>query len=106
MNEEQQRICIAEACGIKDHGERDGYFRYSDGQGFNCDSVYELPDYLHDLNAMRDAIQSQPMKIQKAMRSEVWRLSSQMEVLPEATVFAEAFLKTLGLWTDEPQTTV
>ena len=105
MTEQTQRIAIAEACRWEYHGDKswpknaDDYYWKIEGK-----VAYSiLPDYPHDLNAMREAIKYQPMKIQKAMRAEVWRLSSQMDVLPEAKVFAKALLRVLGKWVESTE---
>ncbi len=75
MNEQEQRIAIAEACGIKDYGEREGYFRFSNSKGFNCHTTYDLPDYLHDLNAMQSAVLARDAEFQAAFDSEMKRRS-------------------------------
>jgi len=110
MNEQEQRIAIAEACGWKgpDHPHTRNHIKdwpYSHDKRVwvlnpkgGVESANSLPDYLNDLNAMRCAIESQPEATKKAIRAEVWRLSSQMTVLPPASVFAEAFLRVTEKW--------
>lgn len=91
MKPQDQRIAIAEACGWKD----------AEGQ---------FPDYLNDLNAMREA--------ESTLGSEIWDFAKNLEsiVHPEPTKstwaawaycctataaqHAEAFLKTIGKWKD------
>lgn len=55
MTSNEIKIVIAEACGIKDCGEREGCFRFSDGKGRNYSHVNDLPDYPNDLNAIHEA---------------------------------------------------
>jgi hypothetical protein len=103
MNEEQQRIAIAEACGWKWerlwtgelHGKpvgEQGPFR-------------EVPDYLNDLNAMHDAEKViGPIKgIEFCYHLNEMGMSGEWEILTAtAAQRAEAFLRTIGKWTTNP----
>lgn len=57
-----------------------------------------IPAYTEDLNAIRKVIQEQPIAIQKSMRFWIWEMTSQMEILPPASVYCEALLKAWGKW--------
>lgn len=114
MNEIEQRIAIAEACGWKSDG--DDYTHPTDDNGFRDDDGCwhgVPPDYLHDLNAMQEA-----KKVLTVRQSEVYICTlADMISLPsafhgtargafligmtKAAQCAEAFLKTIGKW-DEP----
>lgn len=108
MSPEQQRIAIAEACGWKrgctgatqwvenPHGIRLGWSSLRDV----ADLV--LPHYLNDLNAMSNAEDSLSMAQQAAyarLLSE--RLGQGWAIFANAAERAEAFLRTLNLWTGE-----
>jgi hypothetical protein len=110
MDQQRQRIAVAKACKWRwgKHEGADFYWLDSPG-GAHFEAVTQhvslenfilkhIPYYLSDLNAVREAIQSQPIEVRTAMRAEVWRLSEQMDVLPPAPVFVEAFLRVLDLW--------
>lgn len=105
MTQEQKRIKIAEACGWKRHYNTDMQWRY-DGDGPD-DWIVEddLPDYFNDLNAMHEA-----EKILKDHESEqyndllgsfLWSgyPASRRNFHATAAQRAEAFGRTLGLWT-------
>jgi len=113
MTPEEQRVCIAEACGwkplkgncncmthwefVKDHGNSVAWRKFS-----------ELPNYLNDLNAMHEA--------EKTITHDQWRiylgfvmgertipkLASMEEFhrawMTTAAQRAEAFLRTIGKW--------
>jgi len=106
MKPEEQRIAIAEACGWKPRNHCKGFYR--EGR----DSyILELPDYLHDLNAMHEA---EKILIEQGFQDK-W-LDELAEVVVGANVHwsdyhcfpqvnratadqrAEAFLKTIGKW--------
>jgi hypothetical protein len=105
MNPEKQRIAIAQACGWKRcihvTDFRDGC------NGENPRGIFTvLPDYLNDLNAMHEA--------EKLLANDQCAayLVILARSLPEAGLDswafhatasqrAEAFLKTLGLWTND-----
>jgi hypothetical protein len=98
MNEEQQRIEIAEACGFA----KDWDFKKAQPcQGWCVDS---LPDYLNDLNAMHEAERI----LNPILAADYARILTSIAWESEQPVFApitasaaqraEAFLKTLDLW--------
>jgi len=107
MNTEQQRIAIAQACGWT---------------GFNPDNIPDclqytarradgkwglIPDYLNDLNAMHEAVKSLPQNLKPRYFAYLCTVASGAISLngyseaTEATAAqrAEAFLRTLNLWT-------
>ena len=105
MTPEQQRIAIAEACGYVKRPDSDWYLN-----GLNCGSQ-GIPDYLNDLNAMRDAEQSLWWKhwdlrcvfidhLARILNPVYgYRMQDGIDLLDAtAAQRAEAFLKTLNLW--------
>ncbi len=79
MDKEQQQLAIAEACGWSMSGH--------------------YPDYLNDLNAMHEA--------EKLLSRDQWSdYTSRLPKHYSAEQAAEAFLKTLNLWTEQPNQTV
>jgi len=103
MTEEQQRIAIAEACGYK-YLESYGWFD-KDGETYyigNEDIVSpQIPDYLNDLNAMHEA--------EKVLTADQWYkydrlmpLRDPQKIHSPAAQRAEAFLRTIGKWTANP----
>ena len=89
MTEQEQRTEIAEACGCQAPSEE--FF----------------PDYLHDLNAMHDAIMSQPQEIRMKINDTLMHLIDaeapyclDRTINATAAQRAEAFLKTIGKWKD------
>jgi len=111
MTPEQQRIAIAEVCGfVKDlncvANETDVFWRNPAGQIFFRG---ELPNYLSDLNAMREAehiLFSSTEPLWDAFVEHLYNLgyrgSSAAKYAIHATSSqrAEAFLRTLNLWVD------
>jgi hypothetical protein len=110
MNEEQQRIAIAEACGWKWerlwtgelHGKpvgEQGPFR-------------EVPDYLTDLNAMHEAEKVLTEEQRVAYSNHTYDIVCEAQretkkwrwILLTAAQRAEAFLRTIGKWTTPTQT--
>lgn len=107
MKPEAQRIAIAEACGWVDiyHVNNvycglppHGYFKQGD---MMCHP--NLPDYLNDLNAMREA-----EKVLTQEQEDKYVVTLCLDVQPKprlhhatAAQRAEAFLRTLNLWTDD-----
>jgi hypothetical protein len=109
MKPEQQRIAIAEACGWK-HYHEDLWVspNVTDFSELDCE---QLPDYLNDLNAMNSAV------LQKfnGPSHEGWAFIDNLRVacgIPHSSTCmalvcataaqrAEAFLKTLNLWTND-----
>ena len=101
MNPEQQRIAIAEACGLKlfPMGPSDKQWLKPNKNG-GVEQV-PLPDYLNDLNAMHEAEKN--LGPQSAVYADNLRTLANTKdswVLIHATAAqrAEAFLKTLNLW--------
>lgn len=105
MSPEKQRIKIAEACGWKDmfiENNRPLLGRHepeSMGRDYLC-----VPDYLNDLNAMHEAekmlFPTHEAKWAMTM-SEVCGHSWRIIYTATAAQRAEAFLKTLSLWTEK-----
>ena len=120
MKEEQQRIAIAEACGWKfQHpSPNNGSPEWSE---MKCNAILcwvrpgggswqleELPDYLNDLNAMHEAekVLFQDYSKWELFVSHLRSIGFRGDSLCDHCVFAtasqraEAFLKTLNLWTE------
>ena len=99
MTPEQQRIAIAEACGW--------YFMDDSWHYPNGANAITTPDYLNDLNAMHEAVKSLPQNLKPryfaclcAVVSGAISLNGYSEATEAiAAQRAEAFLKTLNLWT-------
>lgn len=127
MKPEQQRIAIAEACGwkfIKIHKlAQTGFFYFKpfiadkklavEGKLKGATAIYNLPDYLNDLNAMHEVwitLDSKESRIkfhhelqQVVVKAGGHATSSILDVeccVENATAAqrAEAFLKTIGKW--------
>jgi len=115
MKPEQQRIAIAEACGwklVEDNPDYEPYWEDPKGNmiakvGFQN----RLPDYLNDLNAMHEAEKAlNELSWMHYLRNlaEIVRKPKQCEIQISQYVHAtaaqraEAFLRTLNLWTDTP----
>jgi hypothetical protein len=119
MNEHEQRIAIAEACGklTKTYfcEDKSGDRCIGNREGSSGTYVHDLPDYLNDLNAMHEAEKmlwgmdwsnryafndnlANTLKGRTVNRNE-W----DAETLLDATAAqrAEAFLQTLNLWPDD-----
>jgi hypothetical protein len=93
MNPEQQRIAIAEACGWEPIPE--GYYHPDNPIG------QTMPDYLNDLNAMREAEASLfGTNYWVACKYErlITRMASSWAWHATASQRAEAFLRTIGKW--------
>jgi hypothetical protein len=104
MSPEQQRIAIAEACGWTIDAQ--GVW-YSPGGGVDF-----VPDYYGDLNAMHETeklltpeqahVYSKNLQVQ--FESQEWNHAEAAKNYgwhATAAQRAEAFLKTLGKWTDK-----
>ena len=113
MKPEQQRIAIAEACGWKTSTETvehtDGY-QWTETRKFWLSPTQKkdaLPDYFNDLNAIHEAVKSLPQNLKPRYFAYLCTVASGAISLngyseaTEATAAqrAEAFLKTLNLWT-------
>ena len=112
MNKEQQRIAIAKACGWTEISPRMTWGlppNVEDDGTENC--LKQIPDYLNDLNAMREAEQTLWEKDWTSRHDFVDKLARIMSPthgyhqqsgldLLDATAAqrAEAFLRTLNLW--------
>ena len=117
MTEEQQRIAIAEACGWKDikhtdHEDVDIESRsiiYWSGltgvppEFIHYENRIVVPDYLNNLNAMHEA--------EKALTADQWYeydrlmpLRDPQKMHATAAQRAEAFLRTIGKWTNNQPT--
>ena len=109
MNEEAQRIAIAEACGWTNITS-DCVGNKPHGRG-NADHDF-IPDYLHDLNAMHKAEQmlSYEPDYMFFLRYVVGDFSEAQSEWTDydwyrvahatAAQRAEAFLRTIGKWTE------
>ncbi len=108
MKTTDQRIAIAVACGLKPcsyHGVHHTH-QLSECTRWECSDA--IPDYLNDLNAMHEAEKTLTME-------QGWKYLNQIALLQDskdasdfmnhfcwhspAAQRAEAFLKTLNLWT-------
>jgi hypothetical protein len=123
MTPEQQRIAIAEACGLTPHPDNDnrpddlkfwspqysgkpGLVYTLDGPEYGefprSQHDARLPDYLNDLNAMHEAekmIKGTPYwKTYETLLAQIVSGDNGMFHIT-ASQRAEAFLKTLNLWT-------
>jgi hypothetical protein len=112
VSPDAQRIAIAEACGwsVVNHGVSwDGVLRYEqDGMAAQAGNV---PDYLNDLNAMHEAEKlftttDQQNGYYENIAEITWgceETGNRQVVFNQLTATAaqraEAFLKTLSLWT-------
>jgi hypothetical protein len=108
MNAEEQRIAIAEACGltivsdgIMHHLTPCGKKTERDPEGF---LLKECPDYLNDLNAMHEAEktlnQIKAAEYARALTAIAWQSEQPVFAPMTATAAqrAEAFLKTIKKW--------
>ena len=99
MQEIKQRIAIAEACGWPYRGRNAQHLQEIGGKFW----ALTLPDYLNDLNAMHEAEKVLTDEQKREYRICLFRLCdcyAGREVHTTAAQRAEAFLKTLNLWTD------
>lgn len=99
MKQEQQRIAIAEACGITVRADLSGYC--NDHQG--CADWNVIPDYPNDLNAMHEAENKviRPMNLWYPYCLRLPGRKFTDSIGATAAQRAEAFLRTLGLWETE-----
>ena len=107
MTQGRKRIAIAEACGWKlviDNPDYEPYWESPEGRMIGINSANPLPDYLHDLNAMHEAVKSLPQHLKPryfaclcAVVSGAISLHGYSEAT-EATAAqrADAFLETLS----------
>lgn len=98
MNPEAQRIAIAEACGWKQqHSKAKGEVRWYAPDGHN----YLLPpDYLNDLNAMHEAEKVKIIGTEYESDYCMYLYENAHQCFATPAQRAEAFLRTLNLWTE------
>ena len=110
MNEEKQRIAIAEACGWTvtknwknvDSAERNICKPLFIGGSRMGQTVKLLPDYLNDLNAMHEAEMPLGEFESTVYYDTLIYITGSQRAATFATAAqrAEAFLKTIGKWED------
>lgn len=105
MNEEKQRIAIAEACGWYEDDNESSVCWTRDELTY-CEPIEALPDYTQDLNAIHEA--EKVLTDDQLFVMSRWLQHSTRSTLVGVAVMtatasqrAEAFLKTRNLWTDE-----
>ncbi len=107
MTSEEQRIAIAEACGLI--ATDAGWCRHDAKSGITQDFIVysddsELPDYLNDLNACHDMekVLNAPdwIRYHGRLRGIVMNAGSSQaqEICATAAQRCEAFLRCLNLW--------
>lgn len=105
MDTTKQRIAIAEACGHEKQVRSEMWWSRSLGRYF---ALNELPDYLNSLDAMHEA---EKVLTQERARAYGEQLSSvpQTGTWAGCTMWhfsaaqrAEAFLRTIDKWEEEP----
>lgn len=106
MNPIQQRIAIAQACGWTKSPHTPTVWRFN-GESYTED---EIPDYPNDLNAMHEAEQHLVGYPTDVYSTQYGRYHSQLRVICNHATYAtlvataaqraEAFLRTLELWTE------
>jgi len=113
MNQEKQRIATAEACGweLSPDGKKwrtpyKSSYRFRRKIGDQFYYTNEVHDYLNNLNAMHEAVETLRHKdgpewfdFQKHLMDICG--STMNCIQATAAQRAESFLKTLGLWTEE-----
>lgn len=110
MTPEAQRIAIAEKCGIQDpRWTADGLIRNKlrgwVGPDDNTGRSVDVPDYLNDLNAMHEAEKTltpeQDEVYHRILADECSHVRAfRFAIHSTAAQRAEAFLRTLNLWTE------
>ncbi len=98
MSPEEQRICIAEACGWGKPYE----------EGVSYRPMANAPDYLNDLNAMHEAEKAIRLEHRDIYLNWLGRITEKGRMAPinwtnttsTAAQRAEAFLRCLGKWKD------
>ena len=108
MKPEKQRIAIAKACGYKKKysTQYDSMCWYSNDGRYVCLSINELPDYLNDLNAMREVLLTLPDDAPWSyyLSQVIWEddrtklVTDMMRAKATAAQMARAFLEIKGLW--------
>lgn len=112
MTEQSQRIAIAEACGLRPNPILRDHHRWiipsarTDGGDLHVD----LPDYLHDLNAMHAAEKALKDSYETEIGSRGLYISTLNHISGDnffgcihatAAQRAEAFLRTIGKWEEK-----
>ena len=104
MTPEQQRIAIAEACGLTNVAPMIVKNVKHEGDditvGIWSDDGW-VPQYLNDLNAMHEAEKTLTDKAHEEFRLNLYDLirdDSRLIVSSTASQRAEAFLRTIGKW--------
>ena len=109
MSPEKQRIAIATACGWTKFNSATHKWAILYGQPPNAHSnSWELPHFLNDLNAMHAAEKVLKGGMRSKYDAELTLICSRdYNFIWESTASqrAEAFLRTLGLWEKEVNTT-
>jgi hypothetical protein len=104
MSPDKQRIAIAEACGWKcPCGFKEAFACWVRPSAMEHQTEW-LPDYLNDLNAMHEALKTQPIRIQQKYIPFLRNLCAVEGSWPEeatAAQRAKAFLRTIGKWEDD-----
>lgn len=103
MTPEKQRIAIAEACGWKKAEPPNTPVWWKNGEWVSI--IYDLPDYLSDLNAMHEAEKVLKVEQHFTFQVELARVINTITyplnfalLHSTASQRAEAFLRTLNLW--------
>ena len=109
MTPEKQRLAIAEAYGFVSHGNSGAW--YVDGgmiAGYLEGRFTPIPNYLNDLNAMHEAektlTEQQLPHYDELLGPFLWSGYSASTCNWHATAAqrAEAFLRTIGKWQEDP----
>ena len=114
MTPEAQRIAIAEACGWKRANPPNDLPWGASAPPLEWWYIHQLPNYLSDLNAMREAeklVENNDeyllhlLRIVETARSYDWKQMLGVDgcrccAFATAAQRAEAFLRTLNLWQD------
>jgi hypothetical protein len=98
MNQEKQRIAIAEACGIVSRDQWGPLYKTALGVVRVC------PDYLNDLNAMHEAEKTLTYAQGGEMTLWIQRMTCAgygPQLFATASQRAEAFIRTVGKWEDD-----
>jgi hypothetical protein len=114
MKPELQRIAIAEVCGWKlKHLEKPDVWFLQHGSSVRVAVIENLPDYLNDLNAMREAENVLNTERAETFVSELANtiqmkrtkatINSDYFIVAHASAAqrAEAFLRCIGKWQDD-----
>jgi len=104
MTPEAQRIAIAEACGWRVH-PKDRFIVSPPNAPHSVQPLHTIPDYLNDLNAMHAAEKALTFHQETEYIAHLMRQHKDYPMtrgfIATAAQRAEAFLRTLNLWTDD-----